>query len=501
MHRKDAEEAIDSLNEYELAGHRITLGWGKNVKKLVQRGNTSASFLKPSSLDRSTSKCDAKNVEECKFQPVRDLPHAIHIIVPKNSERVSFITTLASFVAKDGSTLENLVLQREFNNPKFDFLHAHPPALSNIDFIRHQEERNFYKWRIYSFIQGDGKHFWRTEPFQMFVNGKWWIPPPIIDKEAALKEKLHRSRDQTKSRLDNTGTREKDKIEIDSTPTGDIDRCREQADRKDRQRTNQNQRRSVHVVKLKPYQRDDFRKMLRNLVASRESICLCMAFCFERSGSALELCDMIRTHFTSDSASTKVHLSTDSKIAGLYLLSDILFNSQQPGVRHAFRYRDAIEKMAPEIFENAGKGGRMSLNKVRKAVRRILNAWSQWSVYTHEFITDLESKFEGKEIIRHDVTAETAKEDDENVDGEPLSSDEGGEEIVIDNHAETLDRNRAQQKARGGWKDVTETKEEKDDRIVDISELIDPELDGEPLQDGELENLVLLSYRSSMPNQ
>jgi len=31
---------------------------------------------------------------------------------------------------------------------------------------------------------GDSPYSWRTEPFQMFVDGEWWIPPdPMIEQD------------------------------------------------------------------------------------------------------------------------------------------------------------------------------------------------------------------------------------------------------------------------------------------------------------------------------
>jgi len=91
----------------------------------------------------------------------------------------------------------------------------------------------------------------------------------------------------------------------------------------------------------------------------------------------------------------------DTRVARLYLMSDVLFNSQQPGVKNAFRYRDAIESMAPEIFISLGQygkgsAGRMTMNKLRNAVHSVLSAWSNWSVYNHVFLEKLQACFDGK---------------------------------------------------------------------------------------------------------
>jgi U2-associated protein SR140 len=51
----------------------------------------------------------------------------------------------------------------------------------------HDKNYLYYKWRTYSYAQGDSERTWRIEPFQMSVGGPVWIPPPLptFDKEAA----------------------------------------------------------------------------------------------------------------------------------------------------------------------------------------------------------------------------------------------------------------------------------------------------------------------------
>mmetsp|Transcript_40316 Transcript_40316/g.46256 ORF Transcript_40316/g.46256 Transcript_40316/m.46256 type:complete len:156 (+) Transcript_40316:597-1064(+) len=54
-------------------------------------------------------------------------------------------------------------------------------------------DRNYYyyKWRTYSFAQGDSERAWRVEPFQMSIGGPVWIPPPLpfYDKEEAKRKR------------------------------------------------------------------------------------------------------------------------------------------------------------------------------------------------------------------------------------------------------------------------------------------------------------------------
>ena len=85
----------------------------------------------------------------------------------------------------------------------------------------------------------------------------------------------------------------------------------------------------------------------QELTVAREAICRAMAFCFEKSGAARQICDLLQ-----ELVLEKDDVAVDTRIARLYLISDILFNSQQPGVRNAFLYRDAIERFAPKLFQS-----------------------------------------------------------------------------------------------------------------------------------------------------
>lgn len=185
----------------------------------------------------------------------------------------------------------------------------------------------------------------------------------------------------------------------------------------------------------------DFDLLVRKkLSVSRDSICEAMAFCFEKSASAREIASLLKECLVSEAP----FLSVDKKIARLYLLSDILFNSQQPGVKNAFAYRDAIEKMAAEVFtslgrkeSNDGSIGRMTMNKLRMAVSKVLGAWTEWSVYNPTFLDELEARFEGREIKQEKVEKVDEKEE------EKIEKPPEPVEIIF-------------KAPRGGWTEVSE---------------------------------------------
>ena len=201
-------------------------------------------------------------------------------------------------MAKDGSALEQL-LENE-GNPRYDFL-----RLPYNPTEEQREEHIYYRWRVYSFAQGDGFFVWRSEPFCMFrPHGCFWIPPPM-DEDAAQQELDH------KRQRENLLRRQKEErvARRDYVTGRQLERARKGGPHGDGRLTRD--------------EMEEFHELFRqNLNASRESICVAMAFCFEKSGAARQIADLLKELLLEDGA------AVETRIARLYLLSDILFNSQ-----------------------------------------------------------------------------------------------------------------------------------------------------------------------------
>ena len=231
----------------------------------------------------------------------------------------------------------------------------------------------------------------------------------------------------------------------------------------------------------------------QRLCASRKSICEAMAFCFEQSNASDQISDLLKDLLLERNCSVETH------VARLYLLSDVLFNSQQPGIKNAFRYRDAIEKMAPSVFASLGEHGdaargRMTRHKLQLAIRAVLAAWTNWSVFDPSFLDELEACFDSREIIKVAPSKEDTIEDAVVKDEEKEETD-----VII-------------LSARGDWTDVNEgddvaveqlepevsghregPKKEPTDEPTQLTENCDckahddSDIDGEPLEDGDLD--------------
>jgi len=438
MHRDDAEEAMEACDETDPFnnGRQIILRWGKSVKKIRRSDSEKPSGQKRQRDGRDSNKnrkdpgapstASTKSNTHIQVAVSNDLPiksekqasgmtsipdmplydpkihasRAIIVQIPSDKSRFHFISTTASYVAKDPE-LEQRLRDEEKDNPLFDFL----KSLGDKD----EEEKTFYRWRVYSFCQGDTYSIWRTEPFVMFPNGRYWLPP-ALDTDAVNREKANAAEKERRHRQ-----QKEDRANRELMTGRQFER------RKRRGEFGSNS------SKLNPEELNRFDRLVRKkLSLSRKTICEAMSFCFDNCIAAKEVCGLLKEAMLDESD----HVTNDIRIARLYLLSDILFNSQQPGVRNAFMYRTTIESMAVDVFREFGNvvrrkerlSGRISVNKIRKAVSAVLGAWTEWGVYNATFVDDLEAYFEGREV-KKDVA------DDSNAEKEKMKEEESPQEV------------------------------------------------------------------------
>lgn len=324
----DKCDVVDPSSNSSRRDHHLSVDIPKNLDAQSRGENDNHN----TSLENKPSlKCNVQKVSPLlgpTYDPAQHAALAIHVKSPADPRREKFISTVASFVAKDGSIFEQKLIETQGLNPDFRFLTLRDDdAASNHigkfdDESLRFEEHLFYRWRVYSFSQGDGFNSWRTDPFVMFEpHGRFWIPPRLNTMAAQEEEEAERRREQ-KRQADQEERRKQVEKKIDCIGTGAQLRrsCSEKAG----------------GIKLNEWERKVFHELLREkLCASKESICNAMAFAFDKSGAAKEISELLKAALLE----TGNGISADTRIARLFLLSDILFNSQQPGVRNAFQYR------------------------------------------------------------------------------------------------------------------------------------------------------------------
>lgn len=86
------------------------------------------------------------------FNSFRTVLHVIHRMI--------------EFVIREGPMFEALIMSRELENPMFSFL-----------FDNESPAHIYYRWKLFSLLQGDTPTEWSEKEFRMFKNGPVWRPP------------------------------------------------------------------------------------------------------------------------------------------------------------------------------------------------------------------------------------------------------------------------------------------------------------------------------------
>jgi len=162
--------------------------------------------------------------------------------------------------------------------------------------------------------------------------------------------------------------------------------------------------------------------VLRELTPERVKIGDAMIWCLDHAESAEEIVECI-----TESLSI-LQTPVPKKIARLFLISDILFNSSAK-VPNASFFRKYFEVKLPEIFTDIQATyknieGRLKADKFKQKVMACFHAWEDWAVYPNEFLIKMQNIFLGL------VNAEKVVEDYdgapmEDVDGLPMEDIDG----------------------------------------------------------------------------
>ncbi|XP_051543430.1 U2 snRNP-associated SURP motif-containing protein isoform X2 [Myxocyprinus asiaticus] len=373
MTRKDAERALAALDGKTIMGFEMKLGWGKAVRIPPQPLYTPIGVLKttapppPSGLPFNAQPRDrfrndftkSRNRSEDDFH--KTLSEAVvTVVIPPERNLLGLIHRMIEFVVREGPMFEAIIMSREKNNPEFRFL-----------FDNKSHEHVYYRWKLYSILQGENPNNWRTSTFRMFRNGSLWKPP-------LLNPYLH-------------GDEEAEEISFPSQ---------------------EEEQKKGH---MKTEHRERLEALLRGLTPRRDEIGDAMLFCLERAEAAEEVVSCI-----TESLSIP-HTPLQKKIARLYLISDILYNSCAK-VANASYYRKFFETKLPQIFGDISEAyrniqARLQAEQFKQRIMGCFRAWEDWAVYPDSFLIQLQNIFlgiikPGEEVIERPESPD--------LDGAPL---------------------------------------------------------------------------------
>ncbi|KAG7205662.1 hypothetical protein KM043_007613 [Ampulex compressa] len=398
MSRKDGERALKNLNGRDIMQYEMKLGWGKSVPippypiyippalmEITQPPPPSGLPFNAQPHRRDRHKIPRiRNLQTADPQEKENFEKVLQnavvkVVIPTERNLVMLIHRMVEFVIREGPMFEAMIMNRELNNPMFRFL-----------FENYSPAHTYYRWKLYSILQGDGQKEWRTEDFRMFKGGSVWRPPPINPWTQGMPDEL---------------------IELE-------------------------ERQEPRRGSLSNSQRDRLEDLLRNISPERIKVAEAMVFCIEHAEAAEEICDCI-----SESLSI-LQTPVNKKIARLYLISDILHNCGVK-VTNATIYRKAFETRLLDIFNEVHQAykqfdSRLKAEGFKVRVMRMFRAWEDWAVYPRDFLVKLQNTFLGLILRERNCIEEMCSqldepepENDEDIDGAPLSDidGDGGEDL------------------------------------------------------------------------
>uniref|UniRef100_A0A674DZB5 Zgc:163098 n=1 Tax=Salmo trutta TaxID=8032 RepID=A0A674DZB5_SALTR len=374
MTRKDAERALAALDGKTVMGFEMKLGWGKAVRIPPQPLYTPIGVLKmstpppPSGLPFNAQPRDrfrndfTKPWGRSKEEFDKTLSEAVvKVVIPTERNLLGLIHRMIEFVVREGPMFEAIIMSKEKNNPDLRFL-----------FDNKSQEHVYYRWKLYSILQGEPPSEWRTADFRMFRGGSIWRPPllnPYLhgDEEAGEEE-------------------ESPSLEEELLKKG----------------------------QLKTEER--LETLLRGLTPRREDIGDAMLFCLERAEAAEEVVGSI-------AESLLTLYNTHALWSYCVLLSNDLL----------FLCSFSFEAKLPQIFGDISDAyrniqARLQAEQFKQKIMGCFRAWEDWAVYPESYLIQLQNIFlglikAGEEVSSPDLDG--APLDGAPLDGAPLDNLDG----------------------------------------------------------------------------
>ncbi|EMR08167.1 hypothetical protein PNEG_03341 [Pneumocystis murina B123] len=320
---KNAEKAKSNIDgTYIGEGWRVKAVWGKELKSFtyVDSHKTKLPFDAKQGIIGFNRAPPPGGVTNGRFNPLSML-NRIEVVVskPKDLKLLRRIHRVIEKIIEHGVEFEAFLMKREYDNPDYEFL-----------FDSTTSEHIYYRWKLFSLLNGDFPYKWSKEPFQMFTNEAWWVPPENTD-------------------------------DGDDEFADDISEKRKQ------------------MTYLGSVSRSHFDWLLREISYRRGNIARAMSFAIEHANAADEIVEILI------SSLIQPHVPISTKIARLYLVSDILHNSSI-AIPNVWKYRQLLEQNLGVVFKHFSEiyksfDGRIKADNFRRQVVNITSAWESWIVF------------------------------------------------------------------------------------------------------------------------
>ncbi|XP_028967604.1 U2 snRNP-associated SURP motif-containing protein [Galendromus occidentalis] len=362
MSRKDGERAMSLLQGKPVRGLDMRMSWSKPIvipptpiyippcmqHLTMPPAPSGLPFNCQPPLDRQISLEKAQALLEEDGEELRELVSVstVRVVPPNDRTLLSLIHRMVEFVVREGPMFEALVMSKEFSNPMFRFLF-------NFQCPAHV----YYRWRLFSVLQGDNPSKYRLKKFKIFKEGSWWKPPTPNPWIKGMPEHMFKKMEAELRRKES---------KTDGDPaTGRLD----------------------------SRQRAKVEYMVRNLTPEKKRIGETMMYCIEHAFAAEEIVDLLVDSL--DIIETPLY----KKIARFYLVSDILYNCTARLPNASF-FRVAFEPFVTKIVKALTTTydticDKETATQFKQRVLNVLKAWQEWSLYSKDVLLQLQNIFMG----------------------------------------------------------------------------------------------------------
>ncbi|EAN32104.1 RNA recognition motif family protein [Theileria parva strain Muguga] len=325
MTHEQAENAKVGMDGVEILGFPCKIGWAKNlIKPMISTVPMFAPATPTMPIPQP-------------MPPIIKDQLEVYVPTPQYKKRIIDLTS--KYVSESGKDFEEVIMKNEPRNGLFSFV-----------FDRFTPDSVYYRWRVYSLVQGDTMRDWNKNMFKISNFGKSYIPPnQSTTHDTAPAHSLHSS-----SVIQNGN------------------------------------------VILSEEKKNEFDSILRGVTSVRNDICNAMLFVINNSESAYHLTDLLFNYFNDPNTNVQ------QKISILYVISDVLYNSSS-SKQYSWVYRNSIEKHLPQLFHSIKQYKEKSTSKISSqqlidAVMKLLSIWDSWTVYSQQFLNGLEATLLGDDL-------------------------------------------------------------------------------------------------------
>jgi len=353
--RQQAEYAMQSLQENQVWGANLKFDWGKKLENEMQLIVNAPPAQNPNIYySKGKARPYLRFPKSDTFPP---LGHPrVQVKFPSDSRRRQIIDCLSEHVAMYGMAFENVAISK-VNSGQTDHQEDFSFLLA-VDSTDHM----YYRWRLWSLAMGETLDRWTPEPFQMMQGGPFWIPPPLENR------KLLNADPSTLQNVPAPPPRPMPQFAAQPVPPPPPPR---------------------NPFDMLECQRTALFEHLQQINPTRKSVRKVLHYCISNHNHAQEICDILH-----QSMATKKP-NYDRKLARLYLVNDLLFNSQMS--KSGKPFRGFLKQKLEGIFEHLHNLLDNTLEKDQKEfhtnVVQVLNVWEKNTLYTKPYLDRLRNCF------------------------------------------------------------------------------------------------------------